>query len=353
MTQQHLPATEPTLWRAVLDRDAGLDGAFVYAVETTGIYCRPTCASRRPRRQNVRFFVTPAAAVTAGFRACRRCKPEGAARDPARDAVVAACRHIEASDESIPTLAELGVAVGLSPFHLQRVFKRLVGVSPRQYAAARRADRLKLQLKNGERIAEALYGAGYGSSSRLYESAPDRLGMTPGAYRNGGAGEEIRYATARTPLGALIVAATPRGICGVRLGARASDLTAELRREFAGATIRRAASELAGELQALADYLSGTASWPRLPYDVRATAFQQRVWQAIRAVPEGATVSYGDLARKIGQPKAARAVARACAANPVALVVPCHRVVPQAGGHGGYRWGSERKKALLELESAT
>ena len=341
------------LWQAVLNRDASRDGSFVYAVETTGVFCRPTCPSRRPLRKNVAFYRTPQDALRAGFRPCRRCCPEGpAAPDAAKHKVLEACRYLEAVQDRIPTLDELGKHVGLSPAHLQRVFRKVVGLSPRKYADALRVARLKEELRGGESIAGAMYGTGYGSSSRLYESARAALGMTPKEYREKADGERIQYVTVKSPLGgSLLVAATERGVCAVRLGESAKDLVAELEIEFAGASIeRRSDPSLRESLDALLQYLAGDHRLPDLPYDVEATAFQRQVWDAIRSIPSGATATYGELAQQLGKPKAVRAVASACASNPVALVIPCHRVVPKQGGTGGYRWGTDRKQKLLELE---
>lgn len=346
------PLNDERLWRAVLDRDRGLDGAFVYGVRTTGIYCRPSCPSRRPKRRAVvRFFAHPDAAERAGFRACRRCHPrEAAAADPWVERVRCACEYIEANPESQTRLATLAARLRCSPHHLQRTFKRIVGVSPKQYAEACRSGRVRQRLKEGQPVADALYEAGYGSSSRLYERAPAELGMTPAAYRTGGAGARIQYTIADSPLGRLLVAATPRGICSVKLGNGDRTLEAELRREYAAAEIARDDARLAPAVRALLAHLSGRQPHLDLPVDVRATAFQWRVWQELKAIPYGATRSYRDIARRIGNEKAVRAVARACATNPVAVVIPCHRVVQQNGGAGGYRWGVPRKEALLAQE---
>ncbi len=343
-------------WRAVVDRDAAFDGRFVYAVRSTGVFCRPSCPSRRPRRERVAFYPDPAAAAAAGFRACRRCRPaEAAPADPTRERVLAACRAIErrVAEGERPTLEALGAEVGLSPSHLQRVFKRTLGVSPREWAARCRSERLKAGLRRGESILESLYDAGFGSTSRVYGSADARLGMTPGRYRRGGRGLVIRHATARTPLGWLLVAATPRGVCRVALGSSARALTAELRRELPEAEIAAEDAELRGWLEELATWLAGERTWPELPVDVRGTAFQCRVWQALREIPEGSTATYAEVARRVGRATAARAVARACATNPAALAIPCHRVVPASGGEGGYRWGARRKRALLENEAGS
>jgi len=339
-------------WRAVLERDAREDGHFVYAVETTGVYCRPTCPSRRPLRKNVTFFEAPGEAKVAGFRPCRRCRPDEVGPwEPAREEVLETCRYIESQPDRIPTLAELSERVGLSPTHFQRVFKRIVGVSPRKYADTLRLERVKRELQNGESIAAALYATGYGSPSRLYEAASSQLGMTPKSYGGKASGERIRFETIACPLGGkLLVAATDRGLCAVRWGGRSRDLVAELKSEFEGAFFERGGSALREPLEALVGYLAGERRFPRLPVDVQATAFQRRVWEAIRAIPEGETATYGELARSVGSPRAARAVAQACARNPVAVVIPCHRVVPKGGGTGGYRWGAQRKERLLRLE---
>jgi AraC family transcriptional regulator, regulatory protein of adaptative response / methylated-DNA-[protein]-cysteine methyltransferase len=342
---------EETYWQAVLDRDPEFDGKVFYGVRSTGIYCRPTCPSRRPNRDQIAWFVSPTQAEAQGFRACKRCQPQiMTAIDPVRDKVLAACRYIEAQTEHIPTLLELSHQVALSPSHLQRVFKQMVGVSPFQYGMARRTERLKQQLNQGEAITAALYDAGYGSSSRLYETAPTQLGMTPATYQRQGSGESIRYATVSSPLGIVLVAATDRGLCSVRLGETAAELERELHQEFRHASLQPTDPQLQAWMQALVDYLSGDRPLPDLPFDVKATAFQRQVWQVLQQIPIGSTVSYSEVAGAIGRPTSVRAVARACATNPVALVIPCHRVIPKTGGFGGYRWGIARKKALLDLE---
>ena len=349
----HARNQEERRWRAVLARDEREDGHFVYAVETTGVYCRPTCPSRRPLRKNVAFFEAPSEASAAGFRPCRRCRPADVGPwKPAHDKVLAACRYIESQPDRIPTLAELSERVDLSPTHLQRIFKRVVGLSPRKYADTLRLERVKRELQNGEPIAGALYASGYGSPSRLYEAVGSKLGMTPRSYREGAQGERIRFATVACPPpvgGRLLVAATDRGLCAVRLGDRARDLVAELKREFQGAIFEPGGDALREPVRALVAYLAGDRSFPELPVDVQATAFQRRVWEAICAIPAGQTVSYSELARGVGSPDGARAVAQACARNPVALVIPCHRVVAKSGKAGGYRWGAQRKERLLRL----
>lgn len=343
--------SEETLWQAVLNRDSNFDGKVFYGVRSTGIYCRFTCPSRKPNRSQISFFYSPQAAEEQAFRACKRCQPQKATPpNLARDKVLAVCRYIEAQCDRIPTLVELSAEVELSPGYLQRIFKQIVGITPFEYSTAHRTERLKQHLHQGQGITYALYEAGYGSSSRLYEKAPEQLGMTPATYKQHGRGAEIRYTTVNSALGFLIIAATERGLCSVRLGETVAELEDELRNEFRHASLRRADNELQDWIQVLVDYLSGNLPLLELPYDVKATAFQLRVWEALRKIPIGTTVSYTDIACAIGLPTAVRAVARACATNPIALLLPCHRVVPKAGGLGGYRWGVTRKQALLDLE---
>lgn len=337
-------------WKAVLSRDVRWNGRFVYAVRSTGIYCRPSCPSRRPHRDQVVFFELPEGAERVGFRPCRRCRPHGAAYDAQLEKVRQAICFIHARIDVPPTLAEMSAHVGVSPFHLQRAFKKVLGIPPRQYADARRLMRFKEMLRQGNPLAGAMYDAGYGSSSRLYEHAGSQLGMTPGTYRRGGEGTEISYAITRSPLGRLLVAATRRGVCAVKLGSSEATLTADLRREFPAAIISRNSGALKGPVDALLRQLKGEEPHGALPLDVRGTAFQRRVWQHLKTIPEGRTASYGEIARALGRPKGARAVARACATNPVAIIVPCHRVVRAGGGLGGYRWGVERKRTLLKRE---
>lgn len=343
-----------TRWQLVLSRDANSDGAFVYAVRSTGIYCRPSCSSRRPRREQVVFFPLPAAAERAGFRPCRRCRPEQAKLpDPQVEMVRRACLYLDAQTGEPVKLADLSAHVGVSPYHLQRTFKRIMGISPRQYQDARRMERFKKELKEKRNVTYALYEAGFGSSSRLYEGAPSKLGMTPSTYRRGGPGVRIRYAIVASPLGRLLMAATERGVCRIGMGESDRLLENDLRKEFPAAEIVRDGSALRPWSNTLLKHLSGWQPRLELPLDIQATAFQKRVWETLQRIPLGTTRSYAEVARAVGKPRAARAVARACATNPVALLIPCHRVVASGGGLGGYRWGVERKKALLEGEKAS
>jgi len=334
-------------WQHVMARDPRQDGRFVFAVRTTGIYCRPSCPSRRPRRDSVEFFADPQQAERAGYRACLRCKPTEIS---AQAQAVARARQLLDEAEGGLTLAELSQRVGVSPFHLQRLFKRATGLSPREYRSARRIQHVKHGLRKGDDVTTAIYEAGFGSPSRLYENASQQLGMTPGAYRRAGAGMTIEYAIVPSPLGRLLVAATPRGLCAVRFGENATEMERELREEFRAAQIYRDDAALQPYLQPLLASLRGERVTVALPLDVRATAFQKKVWDALRQIPNGQTRSYTDVARAIGDPKAVRAVARACASNPVALAVPCHRVVRSDGQLAGYRWGIERKRKLLDQE---
>jgi AraC family transcriptional regulator of adaptative response/methylated-DNA-[protein]-cysteine methyltransferase len=342
-------STPPTSrWQAVLSRDLSADGQFVYAVTTTGVYCRPTCPSRRPLRQHVLFFDAGSEATRAGYRPCRRCRPDEPV-SPAIARVERARRWIDAHADAVPTLSMLSKVAGTSPWHFQRSFTKLYGVSPRQYAAARRVERLKTSLKSGSKSADAVYEAGYGSPSRAYEAAAGALGMTPRAYRSGGKSAEIRYALGSSSLGRVLVASTPRGLCRVAIAETDDELRTILGDEFPAAQVVRDDKGLERTTKAVVALANGRAA-REIPTDVRGTVFQQQVWKALCRIPRGATRTYADVARAIGRPTATRAVARACATNPIALVVPCHRVVPASGGVGGYRWGTERKARLLERE---
>ena len=356
-TTTRVPDTDAE-WRAVETRDASWDGHLVYAVVTTGVYCRPSCPSRRPRRENVRFFAAPADAERAGFRACRRCHPNGVTN---AEACVAAVRdlldaHVATGGER-PTLDRLAEVVGMSPFHLQRSFKARLGVSPAEYVRVRRAERFKAELRGGETVSRATYGAGYGSSSRAYADASAQLGMTPASYRRGGRGMTIRFAVVPCALGTVLVAGTERGLCAVSLGDDGAALERDLRAEYPAATIEPAGPLGAGDplaawVDAVVAYLDARGAPPAAPVDVPATPFQRRVWDALRTIPAGETRSYGEVAAAVGAPRAARAVAAACASNRVALVIPCHRVVREGGALAGYRWGAERKQRLLDAERA-
>ena len=339
-------------WRAVLARDRRYDGAFVYAVRSTGIYCRPSCASRKPRRVQVAFFPVPEAAERAGFRACRRCDPGAASpADPRIPLVRSVCRLIDTRPEAPASLATLSASAATTPHRLLRAFRAVLGLSPRQYRDERRVARFKTQLKEKKRVSPALYEAGYGSTSRVYERAHAQLGMTPATYGRDGAGTRITFAVVPCALGRLLVAATARGICRVAIGDDAPALERELRAEFSAATIARDDAALRSWVAEITAHLDGRRPHLELPLDVRATAFQRRVWEALRKIPYGGTRSYSQVARAIGNAKATRAVARACATNPVAIVVPCHRVVREDGDLAGYRWGVDRKNAILKQEA--
>jgi AraC family transcriptional regulator of adaptative response/methylated-DNA-[protein]-cysteine methyltransferase len=338
-------------WTQVRARDASADGTFYYSVKTTGVYCRPSCASRPARRENVAFHATPAAAERAGFRACKRCKPDQPPLAERRAAQVAAlCRLIEGSDQ-VPTLDELASHAGLSAFHVHRMFKAVTGVTPKAYAAAHRARRVRGELRARGTVTEAIYGAGYNSSARFYESSTAMLGMTPTKYRAGGSDLEIRFAIGQCSLGSILVAATARGVCAIALGDDPEVLAHDLEQRFPRAQLLGADPAF----ERLVAQVVGLVEQPRLggtlPLDIRGTAFQQRVWKALRQIPAGKTASYADIARKIGAPRAVRAVAQACAANALAVAIPCHRVVRTDGDLSGYRWGVERKRALLDREA--
>lgn len=350
-------------WQAVTDRDRRADGKFVYAVRSTGIYCRPSCPSKRPKREKVQFFAIPEAAERAGFRACKRCLPKQAAvADPRLRAVSKVCRAIESQisgDDSNGNavalhLSTLAGSVKMSVHQLERAFRGAMSITPKQYADAVRMQRLKSQLREGGSVTTALYDAGFGSSSRLYERAPGQLGMTPRAYRRGGDGMEIHYTIVNSPLGRLLVGATEKGISALYLGKSDDELEQALREEYPRAEISEdvhARAALKGWVEKILAHLKGQEPHLDLPTDVQGTAFRRRVWEELRKIPYGTTVTYTEVARRIGKPNAIRAVARACATNPVSVVVPCHRVVRQDGSLAGYRWGLERKQALLEKES--
>lgn len=348
MNERPIFPDEATCWQAVQTRDARYNGVIYYAVRSTGIYCRPTCPSRRPRRDQVTFFASPDAAEQAGYRPCRRCLPRQQA-DPALDLVTRARALIESSPEPL-SLRALGAQVGASPYHLQRTFKAITGVSPRQYAAALHANAFKDEARAGRDVTKALYAAGYGSGSGLYTTASAVLGMTPDVYRKGGKGMTITYTIQDSALGRLLVAATERGICAVSLGDDDAALLQALETEFPAARLEPGEGQILTWAGAIRAYLEGLRPDLDLPLDVLGTAFQQRVWSELRKIPYGQTRTYTQVAEAIGQPAAVRAVARACATNPAALVTPCHRVIRSDGSLGGYRWGLSRKQALLQTE---
>jgi AraC family transcriptional regulator, regulatory protein of adaptative response / methylated-DNA-[protein]-cysteine methyltransferase len=346
-------------WNSVMSRDAARDGEFVFAVSSTGVYCRPSCAARRPRRENVHFFARPELAERAGYRACLRCRPKSFSGNSEADGVKAICRFIEQHLDEPLTLDRLGREFRQSPFHLQRRFKAVLGITPRAYADACRLRVLKRNLQAGDSVTRAMYDAGYGSSSRLYEKTASQLGMTPDKYRRGAIAATIRYICADSPLGRMMIAATERGICSIQFARTDGELIEGLKHEFPFSSRKLDSDDggLKSWVSALLQHMRGKDTDGRasaaLPLDIRATAFQRRVWAYLQSIPFGATRSYSQVAKGIGRPSAVRAVARACATNPVAVAIPCHRVVRQDGSMGGYRWGIERKKALLEMEKAT
>jgi AraC family transcriptional regulator, regulatory protein of adaptative response / methylated-DNA-[protein]-cysteine methyltransferase len=337
-------------WKAVLARDASWDGAFVFAVSSTGVFCRPSCPAKRPRRENVRFFPGPEQAQKAGYRACLRCRPKAADGNGTLEIVKSVCRYIEQHLDEPLTLARLATAFRRSPFHLQRTFKQALGVTPRAYADSCRLTALKRNLRAGHNVTRAMYDAGYSSSSRLYERTASQLGMTPDKYRRGAIAATIRYTSVDSPLGRMLVAATDKGVCAIQFANSDGELQEGLKREFPFAVRKRDDDAMQGWTRTLLQQIKGEESDSSLPLDIRATAFQRRVWSYLQSIPFGATRSYGEVAKAIGRPTAARAVARACATNPVAVAIPCHRVVRENGEMGGFRWGTQRKRALLELE---
>ena len=339
-------------WDAVLARDPARDGEFVFAVSSTGVYCRPSCPARRPRRENVTFFPHPELAEKAGYRACLRCRPRSASGNPQSDLAKEICRYIEQHLDELITLERLGKAFRQSPFHLQRRFKAALGITPREYADSCRLRLLKRNLQAGDNVTRAMYDAGYGSSSRLYEKTASQLGMTPDKYRRGAIAATIRYACADSPLGRILIAATDRGICSIQFARSDGELMEGLKREFPFAVRKPDEGGLQAWVAALLSKMAGRELNAALPLDIRATAFQRRVWTYLQSIPFGATRSYSQVAKAIGQPTASRAVARACATNPVAVAIPCHRVVREDGSISGYRWGVERKKTLLEIEQS-
>jgi len=339
-------------WEAVCRRDRAADGALYYAVRTTGVYCRPSCSSRQPRRENVEFHATPAAAEAAGFRPCKRCKPTAQGLAERHAAVVAkACRLIEQAEE-LPSLDDLARDAGLSPFHFHRVFRSVTGVTPKAYADAHRGRRVRDELKSAGTVTEAIYGAGFNSNARFYESSDDLLGMTPSEFRDDGAGATIRFAVGECSLGSILVAATDKGVCAIQFGDDPDALVRNLQDAFSKAKLVGGDAAFEQLVAKVVGFIEAPQHGLDLPLHVRGTAFQQKVWRALRKIRPGTTASYAAIAERIGEPKAVRAVAQACGANPVAVAIPCHRVVRRDGALSGYRWGVERKRALLEKEAA-
>lgn len=345
---------EDEFWQAVVARDTRYDGQFVFAVSSTNIYCRPSCPARRAQRERVSYFSLPEAAERAGYRACLRCLPKSArVLDPQIEMVQAVCRYLDSSESDAVKLSDLAAETGVSVFHLQRTFKRIMGISPRQYLGAKRFGDFKMRVRQGESVTNALYDSGFNSSSRLYEHASRELGMTPATYSRGGKGIDIKYTIADISLGRLLVAVTEKGVCSITMGDRDEQLEQALRKEFSEARIERADAPLLQTVEIILNHLVAKGPRVELPLDIRATAFQRQVWEKLRSIPYGETLSYGAVAKAIGKPGAVRAVGHACATNPIALVIPCHRVVREDKSLGGYRWGLQRKKQLLDTERAS
>ena len=341
---------EAERWDAIQRRDSAADGRFVYGVKTTGIYCRTSCGSKAARRENVVFFDDPTAAQEAGFRACKRCRPNEPGRAQMRaDMVVAACRMIEEAEEP-PSLDALAKAAGVSRFHFHRIFREVTGVTPKAYAAAKRADKLREELKSGASVTSAIFDAGYNASSRFYEESSSRLGMRPKQYRDGGRDTQIRFAIGECSLGAVLVAATQKGVCAIDFGEDAQTLLEDLQDRFPHAELVGGDTDFEAIVADVVGHLETPDGNLDLPLDIRGTAFQQKVWEALRSIPAGSTASYADIAHRIGKPTAVRAVAQACSANRIAVAIPCHRVIRRDGDLSGYRWGVDRKRMLLSRE---
>jgi AraC family transcriptional regulator of adaptative response/methylated-DNA-[protein]-cysteine methyltransferase len=344
---------EDSRWRAVLAREGASDGKFVFAVSSTGVYCRPSCPSKRPKRENVSFFRQPHEADTAGFRECLRCRPKAIAGNPRQALIKSVCRYIEQHLDDAITLTRLGAEFHLSPFHLQRTFKAVLGITPRQYADSCRMRGFRQKLKAGHSVTRAMHDAGYSSTSRLYSRTSDELGMEPAKYRRGAIATPIRYSFTASPIGRMLIAATDKGICSIQFADSEEELEQGLKQEFPFALRRRDDDGMAKLAGQVVQRISGGESSTSLPLDIQATAFQRRVWSYLQSIAFGKTRSYTEVAKAIRQPSAVRAVARACATNPVAIAIPCHRVLRSNGDLGGYRWGLERKKALLEIEASS
>jgi AraC family transcriptional regulator of adaptative response/methylated-DNA-[protein]-cysteine methyltransferase len=348
---QHGLAKDSEKWKAVVERDETKDGLFVIAVRSTGIYCKPSCPARHPNPEQVVFFSQSYEAEKSGFRACKRCNPRDATPSARAKLIERTCKYVEANLDEKLTLQNLSRQAGLSPFHFQRTFKRILGISPRQYVEARRLERVKRSLTNGETVTNSLYGAGFTSKSRLYEKTPPQLGISPGLFRRGGQGLRIQYTIVDSRIGRVLLAATERGACAVCMGASDEAVEAALKEDYYAADLHRDDVGMKEWAEALLSYFDGH-EFPRdLPLDLQATAFQWKVWKEIQSIPYGQTVTYSSIAKSLGAPRAARAVARACATNPVAIVIPCHRVVGKDGSLRGYGWGVKRKKTLLSLEN--
>src|SRR5438067_9449760 len=344
---------EDSRWQAVLGRDGASDGKFVFAVSSTGVYCRPSCPSKRPRRENVTFFPRPQEAETAGFRACLRCRPKAIAGNPRQELIKSVCRYIELHLDEPVTLARLGAEFQQSPFHLQRTFKAVLGITPKEYADSCRMRGFRQKLKAGHSVTRAMHDAGYSSTSRLYSRTSSELGMEPAKYRRGAIAMPIRYSFTESPIGRMLIAATDKGICSIQFADSEEELEQGLKQEFPFALRRRDDDGMANLAGQVAQRISDAESSTSLPLDIQATAFQRRVWSHLQSIAFGKTQSYSQVAKAIRRPSAVRAVARACATNPVAIAIPCHRVLRSNGDLGGYRWGIGRKKALLDIEAST
>lgn len=345
--------SDTSRWQAVVDNDRRADNNFCYGVITTGIFCRPSCTSRLPNRENTVFFHTPADAIAAGYRPCKRCRPESTAPEALiQHKIVHACRLLE-QKETPPKLADLAQEVGLSPYHFHRLFRKIVGITPKQYASTHRSGRLKQELATGHSVTDAIYNAGYSSSSTIYTKSQERLAMKPKEYRKGGAGLNIHYGIAQCSLGWLIIGVTDRGICAIELADTPQDLPALIHNRFPKARIEKGGDDLSSLLQDTIRLVNYPKQQNKLPLDIQGTAFQQQVWAILQQIQPGQTLSYTEVAEKLGRPEAVRAVATACAANKLAVAIPCHRVVSKTGKLSGYRWGLERKKKLLQKEQGT